>query len=120
VLLAEDNIVNQKVAARMLERMGLRTDVAADGREAVAMFEMAWYDLILMDCQMPEMDGYAASEAIRRIDRGGRRVTIVAMTAEAIGGARERCLDAGMDDYIAKPVKLSELAAAVRKWCRKD
>jgi PAS domain S-box-containing protein len=116
VLLAEDNIVNQKVAARMLERLGLRTDVAADGREAVAMFQLAWYDLILMDCQMPEMDGYAATEAIRTIERGERRVTIVAMTAEAIGGARERCLSAGMDDYIAKPVKFESLVEVLRKW----
>jgi two-component system sensor histidine kinase/response regulator len=116
VLLAEDNIVNQKVAARMLERLGLRTDVAADGREAVAMFQLAWYDLILMDCQMPEMDGYAATEAIRTIERGERRVAIIAMTAEAIGGARERCLSAGMDDYIAKPVKFESLVEVLRKW----
>jgi CheY-like chemotaxis protein len=119
VLLTEDNVVNQKVAARMLERMGLRADVAANGREAVRMFEMAWYDLILMDCQMPEMDGYAASEAIRKLERGERRVAIVAMTAEAISGARERCLAAGMDDYIAKPVKMEALAEVLRKWVRR-
>jgi PAS domain S-box-containing protein len=119
VLLAEDNVVNQKVAARMLERLGLRADVAANGREAVQMFEMAWYDLILMDCQMPEMDGYAASEAIRKLERGERRVAIVAMTAEAISGARERCLAAGMDDYIAKPVKMEALAEVLRKWIRR-
>jgi CheY-like chemotaxis protein len=100
----------------MLERLGLRTDVAADGREAVTMFQLAWYDLILMDCQMPEMDGYAATEAIRTIERGERRVAIVAMTAEAIGGARERCLSAGMDDYLAKPVKFESLVEALRKW----
>jgi PAS domain S-box-containing protein len=119
VLLVEDNVVNQKVAARMLERLGLRPDVAADGREAVAMFQMAWYDIILMDCQMPEMDGYAASEMIRRLERGERRVAIVAMTAEAIGDARDRCLAAGMDDYIAKPVKLDSLAESLRKWAPK-
>ena len=83
------------------------------------MFQMAWYDIILMDCQMPEMDGYAASEMIRRLERGERRVAIVAMTAEAIGDARDRCLAAGMDDYIAKPVKLESLAELLRKWARK-
>jgi CheY-like chemotaxis protein len=116
VLLVEDNAVNQKVAARMLERVGLRPDVAANGREAVAMFEMAWYDIILMDCQMPEMDGYAAAETIRRLEHGPRRVAIIAMTAEAIGDARDRCLAAGMDDYIAKPVKLESLTESLRKW----
>jgi PAS domain S-box-containing protein len=119
VLLVEDNVVNQKVAARMLERLGLRPDVAANGREAVEMFHLAWYDIIMMDCQMPELDGYAASQAIRRIERGERRVVIIAMTAEAIGDARERCLAAGMDDYVAKPVKLENLAEALRKWVRK-
>jgi CheY-like chemotaxis protein len=116
VLLVEDNAVNQKVAALMLQRLGLRADRAADGKEAVAMFEMAGYDLILMDCQMPEMDGYAASRTIRRLERGERRVTIVAMTAEVTGDARERCLASGMDDYIAKPVKIESLAEMLRKW----
>jgi PAS domain S-box-containing protein len=119
VLLAEDNIVNQKVAARMLERLGLRPDVAANGKEAVAMFQMAWYDIIIMDCQMPEMDGYAASEAIRRLERGERRVVILAMTAEAVSEARERCLESGMDDFIPKPVRIAELAEALRKWAAK-
>jgi PAS domain S-box-containing protein len=119
VLLAEDNIVNQKVAGRMLGRLGLRTDVAANGKEAVAMFQMAWYDIIIMDCQMPEMDGYAAAEEIRRQERGERRVAIIAMTAEAIGDARERCLASGMDDYVAKPVKLGELADVLRRWVAK-
>jgi PAS domain S-box-containing protein len=119
VLLAEDNIVNQKVAARMLERLGLRPDVAANGKEAVSMFQMAWYDIIIMDCQMPELDGYAAAEEIRRLERGERRVVIIAMTAEAIGDARDRCLAAGMDDYVAKPVKLGELADVLRRWVGK-
>jgi two-component system, sensor histidine kinase and response regulator len=116
VLLVEDNVVNQKVAARMLERLGLRPDVAANGREAVSMFQMAWYDIIIMDCQMPEMDGYQASEEIRQMERGERRVVILAMTAEAIGDARDRCLSAGMDDYIPKPVKLADMSAALQKW----
>jgi CheY-like chemotaxis protein len=113
---AEDNAVNQKVAKRMLERLGVRVDVAANGLEAVAMFRLVPYDLIFMDCQMPEMDGYAATREIRRLQTGERRVTIVAMTADALTGTREHCLAAGMDDYISKPVKLADLSATLRKW----
>jgi two-component system sensor histidine kinase/response regulator len=116
VLLAEDNVVNQKVATRMLERLGLRADVAANGIEAVQMFQMVRYDVILMDCQMPEMDGYAACAEIRRMGDAGRHVAIIAMTAEAMAGAREECLAAGMDDYISKPVKLQDLSQMLRKW----
>jgi signal transduction histidine kinase/CheY-like chemotaxis protein len=116
VLVAEDNVVNQKVAAKMLERLGLRADVAADGQEAVQMYDMRPYDLILMDCHMPEMDGYAATAEIRRREGSGARIPIVAMTAEAMEGCRENCLQAGMDDYIAKPVKLDDLAEALRRW----
>src|ERR1017187_5423112 len=106
VLIAEDNVVNQKVAMLMLQKLGLRADVAANGLEAVQMLAMAPYDLILMDCQMPEMDGYAATREIRRGEPADRHVPIVAMTADAMAAARERCLDSGMDEYIAKPVKL--------------
>jgi PAS domain S-box-containing protein len=116
VLLVEDNIVNQKVALRMLERLGLRADVAANGLEAVQMFELVAYDVILMDCQMPEMDGYAATAEIRRRGEKGKQLPIVAMTAEAMAGAREECLAAGMNDYIAKPVKLEDLSHILRKW----
>ena len=84
VLVAEDNVVNQKVAVRMLERLGLRADVAANGREAVRMFELLPYDLVFMDCQMPEMDGYEAAQEIRRREGPGRHVAIIAMTADAI------------------------------------
>jgi two-component system, sensor histidine kinase and response regulator len=114
-LLAEDNVVNQKVALRMLERLGLRADVAGNGREAVEMFKLVPYDVIFMDCQMPELDGYGASRAIRRLEGGERHVNIVAMTAEAMTGAREHCLAAGMDDYIAKPVKVEDLAEALQR-----
>ncbi len=116
VLIAEDNVVNQKVAVRMLERMGLRADIAASGREAVEMVEMFPYDLIFMDCHMPEMDGYAATAEIRRREESGRRVPIIAMTAEAMEGSRENCLQAGMDDYVRKPVTRQELADVLRRW----
>ncbi len=116
ILIAEDNAVNQKVAVRMLERLGWRADVAASGREAVAMYRMLPYDLIFMDCQMPEMDGYAATQAIRGLEAPGQHVGIIAMTAEAMVGAREQCLASGMDDYIAKPVKMENLLQAVRRF----
>jgi CheY-like chemotaxis protein len=100
----------------MLQRLGVRADVAANGVEAVQMCELVPYDAVFMDCQMPEMDGYAAAREIRRREGPGRRVAIVAMTAEALAGAREECLAAGMDDYIAKPVRLDDLASVLRKW----
>jgi CheY-like chemotaxis protein len=116
VLVADDNAVNQRVASRMLERLGLRTDVAGNGLEAVRMLRALPYDAIFMDCQMPEMDGYAATREIRRTEKPGHHITIIAMTAEALAGAREQCLAAGMDDYIAKPVMLSDLSKAIDKW----
>jgi len=116
ILVAEDNVVNQKVAALMLRKLGIRADLAANGREAVRMYEMTPYDLILMDCQMPELDGYAASREIRSWEGPRRHVAIVAMTAEAMAGTRELCVAAGMDDYISKPVKRDEMIEALRKW----
>jgi CheY-like chemotaxis protein len=113
---AEDNAVNLKVAVRMLEKLGLRPGVAANGCEVIKMLEMAPYDLIFMDCQMPEMDGYEATREIRLRETPERRVAIVAMTAEAMSGARESCLDAGMDDHISKPVRLEDLIEALQKW----
>ena len=115
-LVAEDNPVNRKVAVLMLGRLGIRPDLAANGREAVEMFAAAPYDLILMDCQMPELDGFAASREIRSRQRRGRRAIIVAMTADVMEGTRELCLEAGMDDYISKPVKRNELLETLRKW----
>ena len=115
VLVAEDNVVNQKVARRMLDRLGIRADVAANGREAVQMVADMPYDVILMDCQMPEMNGYEAAREIRRLEMPNRRVAIIAMTADASATCRSECLAAGMDDFIAKPVKPEQLKIALRK-----
>jgi len=115
ILLAEDNEVNQKVAIRLLERLGHRADVAGNGREALTRLERASYDVVLMDVQMPEMDGLEASRAICARWPVGRRPRIVALTAEAMQGDREKCLAAGMDDYIVKPVTLDQLGAALAR-----
>jgi PAS domain S-box-containing protein len=116
VLLVEDNLVNQKVGVRFLEKLGCRADVAANGREAVEMAGSQGYDLILMDCRMPEMDGYAATRAIRSRENAGERIPIVAMTAHAVTGAREECLNAGMDDYVTKPISAGELERVLLRW----
>jgi PAS domain S-box-containing protein len=113
ILLAEDNAVNQKVAFRLLERMGYRADVASNGLEALQALQRQRYDVVLMDVQMPEMDGLEASRRIHHDIPAGQRPRIIAMTAEAMQGDRERCLAAGMDDYISKPVKLDELRRAL-------
>ena len=118
VLLAEDNPVNQKVALGLLERLGYRADLAANGKQAVARAEQQPYDLILMDLQMPEMDGLEASRLIRSRLPAARQPKIIALTANAMQGDRELCLAAGMDDYVAKPVKLTEIAAAIRRQFR--
>jgi signal transduction histidine kinase/CheY-like chemotaxis protein len=116
VLVAEDNVVNQKVAVRMLEKLGLRADVAGNGWEAVEMLRILPYDIVFMDCQMPEMNGYEAIREIRRREQPHRHVPVIAMTAGAIAGSRERCIEAGMDDYIAKPVKMEALLDALKRW----
>jgi CheY-like chemotaxis protein len=116
ILIAEDNAVNQKIAVRLLEKCGCLVDLAANGREAVDMAGRFPYDLIFMDCGMPEMDGYAASRAIRMRQPDGSHIPIVALTAHAIAGTREQCIAAGMDDYIAKPVSLAGMQQMLLKW----
>ncbi len=142
ILLAEDNPVNQKVAVRILERFTWRTDVVSNGREAVAAWQRGSYHLILMDCHMPEMDGFEATAEIRKREAETseelrvkseakekaisdtlhsspitlHRIPIIAMTANAMTGDRERCLEAGMDDYIAKPVRSEVLKEVILGW----
>jgi signal transduction histidine kinase/CheY-like chemotaxis protein/integral membrane sensor domain MASE1 len=110
VLIVEDNLINQKVARSLMERMGYSVEVAANGREGLKKWQEGVYDLILMDCQMPEMDGYEATREIRAREAGGRHTPIVAVTANAMAGDREKCFAAGMDAFVAKPIKVEGLA----------
>jgi PAS domain S-box-containing protein len=115
ILLAEDNAVNQKLALRLLSQMGYRADVAGNGLEAIQALERQAYDVILMDVQMPEMDGLEATRQICQCWPVGKRPRIIAMTANAMQGDREMCLDAGMDDYLSKPIRVSELVTALTR-----
>lgn len=113
ILLAEDNVVNQKLAIRLLQQRGYRADLASNGVEAIECVSRQVYDLVLMDVQMPEMDGMEASRRITARWAAGKRPRIVAMTANAMQGDREACLAAGMDDYITKPIRVEQLVEAL-------
>jgi CheY-like chemotaxis protein len=127
ILIAEDNIINQKLAMKLLEKLGYHADVAANGREALTALSHIPYDAVLMDCQMPEMDGFTATRRIREREESAfvlgasssailPHIPIIAMTANAMTGDRDQCLEAGMDDYVAKPIKPLELRAILERW----
>jgi CheY-like chemotaxis protein/HPt (histidine-containing phosphotransfer) domain-containing protein len=118
ILLAEDNPVNQAVAMAMLKKLGYHADLVCNGVEAVEALAKADYDVVLMDCFMPELDGYEATRRIRAVDTGTRnpRIPIIAVTADSMPGDRERCLQSGMNDYIPKPIELQKLSEILEKW----
>ncbi len=117
VLLAEDNLVNQKVAAKLLEKFGCSVEIAVNGKEAVRAWENGHFDVILMDCQMPEMDGYEATRQIRSREPRSQRMPIIALTAHAMKGADEECRAAGMDEYITKPIDTELLRSCIARFC---
>jgi CheY-like chemotaxis protein len=120
VLVVEDNLVNQKVSRAMLQKLGYQVDIANNGLEGVEMWANGSYDAIIMDCQMPMLDGYSATERIRQMENEGsagrRRMPIIALTAHSMPYDRQKCLDSGMDDYLVKPVGLQVLGATLEKW----
>ncbi|NNC74782.1 MAG: response regulator, partial [Acidimicrobiia bacterium] len=119
VLVVDDSAVNQRITFLMLDRLGCRVDTAANGLEAIEAVRAVPYDIVLMDVQMPTMDGLEATRQIRSAERSGEHIPIVAMTAFAMRGDRERCLEAGMDDYLAKPVSPEDLEVKMTKWAPK-
>ncbi|AZZ37336.1 hypothetical protein CIK05_11220 [Bdellovibrio sp. qaytius] len=122
VLVVEDNPINQKIALKLVEKMGCRADAVGNGREAIDALAQVPYDLVLMDCQMPEMDGFEATLIIREIEKaaGKKRIPIVALTAAAMGSDQKRCFDVGMDDYLTKPVDFQKVWVVLEKWLKKQ
>src|SRR5205085_2250119 len=116
ILVADDNVVNQKVALRQLNKLGCAADAVANGKKAIEALAHVKYDLVLMDCHMPEMDGFEAAATIRESERGPRRLPIIALTASVQQEDRDRCAAAGMDDFLAKPVSEADLAKVLERW----
>jgi CheY-like chemotaxis protein len=116
ILIAEDNPINQIVTLRAVHNLGYAAEVVSSGDAALEAWARDRFDLILMDCQMPGMDGYQAAGEIRRRENGGSRVPIVAMTANVVDGDEEKCRTSGMDDYLSKPIRLSSLARTLQRW----
>ena len=116
ILVAEDNLVNSRLISRQLAKLGFESEIVENGRRAVEACAGAGYAAVLMDCQMPEMDGFEATVRIRRQESGRRRIPIIALTASAFTGDRERCLAAGMDDYLSKPLETGALARVLERW----
>ena len=120
LLLAEDNLINQKVAGKLIKKLGYAVDMVMNGAEAIDAIARDDYDLVLMDCRMPELDGYEATRRIRNEEGESGRIPIIALTANAMKGDREKCLEAGMDDFISKPLRADDLRAALEQWLRDD
>jgi CheY-like chemotaxis protein len=118
ILVADDNVVNLKVASSFLSRMGYAPDMVSNGREVMEALVAKEYDLILLDIQMPELDGYQVAAAVIAKANGGQRPSMVALTANAMESDRQRCLAAGLDDYLPKPIRLPELEAVLRKYLK--
>jgi CheY-like chemotaxis protein len=116
VLLVEDNRVNQMIARLLLEKLGCRVEIAVNGREACTALQHRSYDVVFMDCQMPEMDGFEATRNIRLREAGGRRTPIIALTAGVLKEERDQCYAAGMDDFLSKPISKPELESALENW----
>jgi two-component system, sensor histidine kinase and response regulator len=119
LLIVEDNVVNRKVLLQHLKKFGCTADIACNGLEGVEAISRKQYKLVLMDCQMPEMDGFEATAAVRALGTSAAKTTIVALTANAMEGERERCLAAGMNDYLSKPIRPSELAEVLSRYLAK-